>query len=44
MKKPGDFVKGPGMAFAGPRADKARADVIVYLRGLAKDPVPLPAK
>ena len=44
LKKPGDFVKGTRMAFAGLSADKARADVIVYLRGLAKDPVPLPAK
>lgn len=44
LKKPGDFAKGTRMAFAGISADKSRADVIAYLRGLAKDPVPLPAK
>ena len=32
------------MTFAGLAADKSRADVIVYLRTLAKDPIPLPAK
>ncbi len=44
LKKPGDFAKGTRMAFAGISDDKARANLIVYLRSLAKDPVPLPAK
>ena len=44
LKKPASFAKGTRMAFAGINNDKSRADVIVYLRGLSKDPVPLPAK
>jgi cytochrome c2 len=30
------------MAFAGMKDEKQRADVIAYLRGLAKSPMPLP--
>ena len=44
LKKPTAFIKGTRMAFAGINNDKSRADVIVYLRGLSKAPVPLPAK
>lgn len=42
LKKPSAFVPGTRMAFAGISNDKTRADVIMYLRSLAKDPVPLP--
>jgi cytochrome c len=44
LKKPSSYVKGTRMAFAGINNDKTRADVIVYLRSLSKDPVPLPGK
>ena len=44
LKKPAAMVKGTRMTFAGINNDKSRADVIAYLRGLSKDPVPLPAK
>ena len=42
LKKPSLYVKGTRMAFAGISNDKARADVIAYLRTLSHDPVPLP--
>jgi cytochrome c len=42
LKKPSSYVKGTRMTFAGINNDKSRADVIVYLRSLSKDPVPLP--
>src|SRR5580698_5038381 len=42
LKKPYSYVKGTRMTFAGINNDKSRADVIVYLRSLSKDPVPLP--
>ncbi len=44
LKRPTQFIKGTRMAFAGISNDKSRADVIAYLRGLSKSPVPLPAK
>lgn len=44
LATPSAFVKGTRMAFAGMKNDKSRADMIAYLRGLAKDPIPLPAK
>ena len=42
LKKPSSYVKNTRMAFAGISNDKSRADVIVYLRSLSHDPVPLP--
>ena len=44
LKLPAAMVKGTRMAFAGIRNEKSRADVIVYLRTLSHNPVPLPAK
>jgi len=44
LKKPSSYVKGTRMAFAGISNDKSRADVIAFLRGLSKSPVPLPGK
>ena len=43
LKKPAAVVPGTRMAFAGIASDRQRADVIAYLRSLAKDPAPLPA-
>lgn len=43
LAKPGDYIKGTKMAFAGLRKAEERADVIVYLRSLGKSDVPLPA-
>ena len=41
--KPAAFAPGTRMAaFPGISSDKQRADVIAYLRGLSKTPVPLP--
>jgi len=42
LKKPAAFSPGTRMAFAGINSDKQRADVIAYLRSLAKTPAPLP--
>ena len=42
LKKPAAYVVGTRMAFAGINSDKQRADVIAYLRSLAKTPAPLP--
>jgi cytochrome c len=42
LKKPAAYAPGTRMAFPGINNDKQRADVIVYLRSLAKDPVSLP--
>ena len=43
LHKPSSYVPGTRMTFAGIANDKSRADVIVYLRGLSPNPVPLPA-
>jgi cytochrome c len=43
LTKPSADVKGTRMTFAGISNEKTRADVIAYLRSMAKDPVPLPA-
>ena len=42
LHKPSAFIAGSRMAFAGMNSDKQRADVIAYLRGLSKNPLPLP--
>lgn len=42
LMKPGAFVPGTAMTFAGLSNDKQRADVIAYLDTLSKNPVPLP--
>ena len=42
LTKPSAFIAGSRMAFAGINSDKQRADVIAYLRGLSKNPLPLP--
>ncbi len=42
LKKPAAYAPGTKMAFAGMNSDKQRADMIAYLRSLAKTPVPLP--
>jgi cytochrome c len=42
LKKPTAFVPGTRMSFVGINSDKQRADVVAYLRGLAKTPEPLP--
>lgn len=42
LKKPTAYAPGTKMAFAGISSDKQRADVIAYLRSLAKTPAPLP--
>jgi cytochrome c len=43
LNKPNAYVPGTKMAFAGIKSDKERADVIAYLRGLSKNPEPLPS-
>jgi cytochrome c len=43
LYKPAAFAKGTKMAYAGLSDAKLRADVIDYLRTLAKSPEPLPA-
>ena len=40
--KPATYAPGTTMTFAGLSNDKQRADVIVYLNTLSKNPVPLP--
>ena len=42
LKKPAAYSPGTRMAFAGINSDKQRAEVIAYLRNLAKTPLPLP--
>lgn len=42
LKKPAAYAAGTRMAFAGINSDKQRADMIAYLRSLAKTPAPLP--
>lgn len=42
LKKPREWAPGTKMGFAGLRKIEDRADVIVYLRSLADNPVPLP--
>jgi cytochrome c len=42
LTKPGAYVPGTAMTFAGLSNDKQRADVIAYLDTLSKNPVPLP--
>jgi cytochrome c len=42
LAKPSTYAPGTRMAFAGMKDEKQRADVIAYLRGLAKSPMPLP--
>ncbi len=42
LKKPAAYAPGTKMAFAGINSDKQRADMIAYLRSLAKTPAPLP--
>ena len=42
LLNPRGYAPGTKMAFAGIGNDKQRADVIAYLRSLAKDPQPLP--
>ena len=42
LAKPSAFAPGTRMAFAGIKEEKQRADVIAYLRSLAKSPLPLP--
>jgi cytochrome c len=43
LHKPSSYVQGTRMTFAGISNDKARANVIAYLRTLSANPVPLPA-
>ena len=42
LLNPRGYATGTKMAFAGISNDKQRADVILYLRSLAKEPLPLP--
>jgi len=42
LAKPKDFAPGTKMAYAGMRSAEDRADLILYLRSLAADPLPLP--
>ena len=44
LTKPSAYAPGTKMTFVGIANAKDRADVIDYLRTLAADPVPLPAK
>ena len=44
LTKPAAYAPGTKMTFAGVPDPKQRADIIAYLRTLANDPVPLPAK
>ena len=44
LHRPAAFAPGTRMSFAGINADKQRADVIAYVRGLSKTPEPLPAQ
>ncbi len=42
LEKPRDYVPGTKMSFAGLRRTQERADVILYLRSLSDQPLPLP--
>jgi cytochrome c len=42
LRKPGKFVKGTRMAFAGIRKAADRANLIAYMRSQSDSPVPLP--
>ncbi|MGI9499297.1 MAG: c-type cytochrome [Geminicoccaceae bacterium] len=42
LAKPKDYAPGTKMAYAGMKKAEARADLILYLRSLAADPLPLP--
>ncbi|MGI9503557.1 MAG: c-type cytochrome, partial [Geminicoccaceae bacterium] len=42
LEKPKDFAPGTKMAYAGMRSAEDRAELILYLRSLAADPLPLP--
>jgi cytochrome c len=42
IENPKGFAPGTKMAFAGIKSPEDRADVLVYLRSLADNPVPLP--
>ncbi len=42
LAKPTAFAPGTRMAFAGIKSAEQRADVIVYLRALSHNPIPLP--
>jgi cytochrome c len=43
LHKPSAYVQGTRMAFAGINNEQQRADVIIYLRSLSPNPVPLPS-
>ncbi len=42
LTKPGEFIPGTKMTFAGLPKEQERADVVAYLRTLSDNPVPLP--
>lgn len=42
LAAPNTWAPGTSMSYAGISGDEARADMIVYLRSLADDPMPLP--
>ena len=42
LEKPKEFAPGTKMAYAGMRSAEDRAELILYLRSLAADPLPLP--
>ena len=42
LRKPGKFIKGTRMAFAGIRKAQDRANLIAYMRAQSDSPVPLP--
>lgn len=44
LTKPGDWVKGTAMGFAGLKKIEDRANIIAYMRTLSDNPVPLPAQ
>ncbi len=44
IKKPKDFAPKTKMTFPGIKSDEDRANLILYLRSLSDDPVPLPAE
>ncbi len=41
LRKPKAYAKGTKMGFVGIKKDSQRADVIIYLRSLSENPVPL---
>ena len=44
LKNPSGWAPGTTMSYGGIKDDAERADVIVYLRSLADDPIPLPSE